>query len=394
MQTLASALSRLAPKRTPLELCGFDPRDPLDPVCELIETLQQLPPTPQIEAELAAHDRHLSLLPDPTPDGDVAADERAKVASERRKVIALLDKLRRRDQLATGRPDGCWCLGLGGRKPAATFAKLPDCDGLEWSECPAVYRVTCEECPEGQAAEARRALAEDYARTTGVLDLHARMLGQAEVPTLYSRCTLENYPRTPESTPAWEKLVDYDRRLETNLPGKRSVWLWGETLGAGKTSLACALLGRWAKRNPIHRGLFVTIIDLLDAIRSARETGVSARRLMEDAQERGFAVIDDLGSELDSPWVAEKLFAVINGRHNNMLPTIFTSNLGPADLDVQLGGDSPQQRRQAARIVARLTEMCEVVHLCGPDLRDVTVRARLGLPPEPGAPGEALPLPF
>jgi DNA replication protein DnaC len=406
MQTLASALARVVKNRPPLDLTNFDPRDPFDPVNVLVERLQRLPPTAPYADELQTLNHHLDLLPDPSSEMDVAEEERTAVLARRRVVHAMLEDLRNRDRLSEGRPDGCWCLGLGGRDPVATYAKLPDCQDLarwpdkdplakSWSQCPAVYRVTCSACPEGQAAEARRALAETYARSMGVLNDHARLLDHAEVPTLYLRSTLENYPVTQDTRDAHADLCAWDHRLEHGLPGKRSLWLWGERLGVGKTTLACALLGRWQKRNPTHRALFMNTIELLDAIRSARDTGTSARRLMEDAQARPFAVIDDLGAELDTPWVAEKLFALIDGRHNNMLPTIFTSNLGPTGLSAQLGaagGDA--QLRQAERIVVRLMEMCEIVHISGPDLRDATVRARLGLPAEPGAPAEALTLPF
>lgn len=402
MQTLGSALGDLA-RRNGLAtsrtatIPAFDPRDPYDPGCQAIEGWQKLEHTGPRARELAAINEHLDLLPDPTADADPAQTERAMLLAKRRAVQGILATLRLRDALRNGRPDECWCLGLGGRHAMVTLASLPDCADVVWTQTTAVWDVTCPHCPEGQAAEARRLLAVEYANTTGRLDAHAHTLGLCEVPVLYQRGTLENYPVTAETRDAYNQVVEWDRRLAEGGGGQRGLWLWGEVLGAGKTSLACALLGKWQHRHATSIGLFVLTVDLLEAIRSARESGKSRSGLMEDAIERPFAVIDDLGSELDTPWVAEKLMSLINGRHNARKPTVFTSNLGPTMLHEQLSGGAfgnEWQNRQAQRIVSRLLEMCQVVHLEGPDLRNPEVRARLGLPPEPGAPAEALTLPL
>jgi DNA replication protein DnaC len=70
-------------------------------------------------------------------------------------------------------------------------------------------------------------------------------------------------------------------------------------------------------------------------------------------------VLDDVGSERVNDWVQEKLFVIINHRHDYHMETIFTSNLSPAQLVRHLG----------ERTAWRILEMCAVVHLDGPNLR-------------------------
>jgi DNA replication protein DnaC len=75
-------------------------------------------------------------------------------------------------------------------------------------------------------------------------------------------------------------------------------------------------------------------------------------------------VLDDIGAERVTDWVRERLFVIVNARHDADLPTIFTSNLAPPALDDHLG----------ERTMWRIIEMCEVVHLDGPNLRAVVDR--------------------
>lgn len=68
-------------------------------------------------------------------------------------------------------------------------------------------------------------------------------------------------------------------------------------------------------------------------------------------------VLDDVGAHRTTDWSAEALYAVVNRRYEQMLPTVITSNV--ADLRAELG----------ERIASRLAQNLVVVTLDGPDRR-------------------------
>ena len=43
-------------------------------------------------------------------------------------------------------------------------------------------------------------------------------------------------------------------------------------------------------------------------------------------REAELLVLDDLGSEQNSPWASEKLFQLLNYRYNSRFPTVITTN--------------------------------------------------------------------
>ncbi|GCE24186.1 hypothetical protein KDK_79860 [Dictyobacter kobayashii] len=68
-------------------------------------------------------------------------------------------------------------------------------------------------------------------------------------------------------------------------------------------------------------------------------------------RETRLLVLDDLGTEQNSPWANEKLFQLLNYRYNAHLPTVITTNL------IGLAGIEPRIRsrmndRRLVRIVA------------------------------------------
>jgi len=70
-------------------------------------------------------------------------------------------------------------------------------------------------------------------------------------------------------------------------------------------------------------------------------------------------LIDDIGAAKHSDWTEEITYRLINHRYQECTPTIFTSNVTPAELANVLGD----------RIASRLTEMCTRVVMPGQDRR-------------------------
>ena len=106
--------------------------------------------------------------------------------------------------------------------------------------------------------------------------------------------------------------------------------------GCGKTHLAAAIAN-----DRIQHGLpalFIVVPDLLDHLRStfSPNSEISYDDLFNQILNAPLLILDDLGTQSSTPWAQEKLFQIINHRFNAKLPTIYTTNLSPAELPERL----------------------------------------------------------
>ena len=106
--------------------------------------------------------------------------------------------------------------------------------------------------------------------------------------------------------------------------------------GCGKTHIAAAIVNRLLERG--EPALFVVVPDLLDHLRAAYQPGaeVGYDELFERVRNAPVLVLDDLGTQAQTPWAQEKLFQLINHRFNTRLPTVVTTNLLPEQIDDRL----------------------------------------------------------
>jgi len=127
--------------------------------------------------------------------------------------------------------------------------------------------------------------------------------------------------------------------------------------GCGKTHLAAAIANYCLDHG--QPAVFVVIPDLLDHLRGAysprSETSYDER--FAEVRDCPLLILDDLGTESNTPWADEKLFQIFNHRYNAKLPTVVTTNCELEEID--------------ARIRSRLTSM-DLVHtisILAPDYR-------------------------
>jgi DNA replication protein DnaC len=174
----------------------------------------------------------------------------------------------------------------------------------------------------------------------------------AGVPTHFQGMRFGTYPAGPETTAAVAGCRAW--LTEARRPG---LLLHG-AFGVGKTGLAVSVLWEALEAEGLP-GRFMAVPDLLDAIRASyRSEGPSPLDALKTAP---LLVLDDLGAERVTDWVAERLFVLVNARHGNpAVRTVFTSNLPPSKLGAHLG----------ERIAWRIIEMCQVVKVDGGNLRD------------------------
>src|SRR5690625_3132746 len=173
------------------------------------------------------------------------------------------------------------------------------------------------------------------------LDGKSGRIGNAGLPADYRGITLANSPAREGQTKNYELL---ERYVETfSRGGVKSLYLWSESPGTGKTTTASALISEWIARDylgAIKRGeqprqfsaYFLDVNALQTSYNLATMTNddEAMKRIgaiIKRAQDAPFAVLDDVGTRSSTEAFTAYIHAIINHRVSNKLPTIFTSNL-------------------------------------------------------------------
>lgn len=130
------------------------------------------------------------------------------------------------------------------------------------------------------------------------------------------------------------------------------LYLWSATTGNGKTEAACAIAQSYLvarAKVAVNAGTsigqlvqFVNTTDLLDLLRQAMDDELAdyrAKRLIERIRRSEIVVLDDLGAEKSSEWVAERFYTIINGLWTNRSKQtlIVTSNKSLQAIEASLG---------------------------------------------------------
>lgn len=140
---------------------------------------------------------------------------------------------------------------------------------------------------------------------------------------------------------------------------RKGLYIFGP-VGSGKTYMAIALKKEWDKRS-LYKSYFFNTSELLQEIRDDfdRPNTDKSNIFNKIMDSKRLIFLDDLGAEVPTNWVLERLYMIINKRYNDMLPMIITSNYSVEKLAEKVGD----------RIVSRIVEMCDVVKLTGEDKR-------------------------
>lgn len=312
----------------------------LPPTTPPLREMITLPASTVLADALAALDR-------PQPAFQTAAD----LAGRRRFLEQRLEWAKLRDEIQAGRPEGCWCLGLGGRGERWIPGDPP-------TQC---FDEYCG-CPDGQATEALARTEFSRVATERQQARLNRLFAGAGLPAEFRSCTLDSYPVCADTAKAVADLRTWLAQVMAPDPTEPVLLLWGP-YGVGKTGIAAGALRAWLDTG--RAGLFVKTPVLLDRIRASYNAGtpVGTDELERQVRDAPCLVLDDIGAERlkDGPsgWAGERLFVLLDARHDSLLPTIVTSNLSPSALRDHLG----------ERTIWRILHRACVIELNGPNLR-------------------------
>lgn len=177
-------------------------------------------------------------------------------------------------------------------------------------------------------------------------------VGAAGLPADYKLTTLANSPARAEQAKIYAKIADYtatfDRQFEEGAERIKSLYLFSESPGTGKTTTAAAILNEWLTTHyvgslqrgvqPLQRPAYFLDVNswqtdynnfnrpkVPDAI--AEPAAKRFYTAMEHAKHAPMAVLDDVGVRECTDNFRADLHTIINYRVSNQLPTIYTSNL-------------------------------------------------------------------
>lgn len=218
-------------------------------------------------------------------------------------------------------------------------------------------------------------------------------IANANIPTEYQGVLLADSPAREAQPSIYEKLDAYvksfdkmfeDVRQQEYGEGKsenqvriKSLYLWSESPGTGKTTTASALLNEYLlkyyigtlkrKQTPSQRPAYLldanqlqTWYNEFNRPRVPEDIAAVASRRYYKALEHGkhtdFVVIDDLATRSATEGFVSDLHSVINHRVTNKMPTIFTSNIPIEELPSVFG---------EKRLADRISDMCLPLHFKG-----------------------------
>lgn len=134
----------------------------------------------------------------------------------------------------------------------------------------------------------------------------------------------------------------------------KGLFLFGKA-GTGKTHLAAKI----AHETQVPTR-FIKMAKLLLELRSnfGRDSWEN-EKIIEKLSKVDLLIIDDLGTEKMSDWVAETIYLLIDERYANMRPTIITSNFSLEELEERVGD----------RVCSRIMGMCRLLKVDTGDFR-------------------------
>jgi DNA replication protein DnaC len=150
--------------------------------------------------------------------------------------------------------------------------------------------------------------------------------------------------------------------IKNIIDSRKGIYIYGDC-GTGKTHIAYAI-AKYCDSEGKIRNMFFNIPELIRFLKKDfdevnKTLSSDNTNFAEVLNYKGLLIIDDLGTEKLTDWVEETIYAIINKRYENVVPTLFTSNLSPAKLTEKYGD----------RIVSRIVGSCDIVELKGEDKR-------------------------
>lgn len=166
-------------------------------------------------------------------------------------------------------------------------------------------------------------------------ELRSKLGGKDGIAKRFTRCSFDNYEVNHESQAQIKDILEsFARDFEDHLEMGTPVLLLGG-VGTGKTHLACSIANEIADRG--YNSIFRSVSALIRSIRDCWGRNGEEAKLIELYKNIDLLIIDEVGVQAGSDNERNILFDIINGRYEEMKPTIMISNLKIEDFTKAVG---------------------------------------------------------
>lgn len=206
----------------------------------------------------------------------------------------------------------------------------------------------CPKCAEIAQKERDKAEAEALAAKIAAGRL-ANKLGASLIPKRFQARDFAGYrDDTAGQKKALATCREYADNFREHYDAGRCLLLLGKP-GTGKTHLAAAIASHVIRE---HRATAVyrTVAGLLQHVKGSydRESDYTEAEAFQSFVEPHLLILDEVGVTKPTEFEQATVFAVINARYEEQLPTIIVSNLGPKELPAAIGERCMDRLRENA----------------------------------------------
>lgn len=149
----------------------------------------------------------------------------------------------------------------------------------------------------------------------------------------FFNCRFEDTSPSEGNEQIYKRCRNYCLNAKDVLEKGYGIYLYGN-VGTGKSHLTACMSNDLMAQG--YSVLFTNFITIGKKIKDTYgKTDTSELEFIDKITNIDFLFVDDIGTEVvqnSESWIQEKIYDVVNGRYNNLKPTIFTSNLSLSEL--------------------------------------------------------------
>lgn len=203
--------------------------------------------------------------------------------------------------------------------------------------------IGCPQCSEEREVERKRREREEKQRKR-----LADRIARAGIPGRFREATLGSYvAKNAGQRHALEVAMGYAADFKATWERGQSLVLLGK-VGTGKTHLAVGIASESMEQGA--EAIFTTAADMIGRVKATwgQRGGDSEAQVIQRLASVDLLVVDEVGSIKCAGREREILLAILGGRHNAVLPTIFTANLTADELPGYLSDQIVSRLRESA----------------------------------------------